>query len=85
MTDSLYGQPALTVAALNEFLAGIERNKKRLVCAADMYERVRDAVRDGGYGIAYTVIECSWLDDGQVLLMASEAEMADLYGVEFPP
>lgn len=85
MTDGLYDQPMLTVAALNEFIATIERNKKRILCAPDVYERVRDAVYSGGYGIAYTVVECSWLDDGQVLMMASEAEMAELYGVEFPP
>lgn len=51
----------------------IERSKKRLICASDIYERVRDAVHNGGFGIAYRVVQCAWLDDGQVLLGPSEA------------
>jgi hypothetical protein len=75
-------QPPLTSADLNRLLTDIERSKKTLFCAPDMYERVRDAVYGGGYGICYRVVECRWLEDGQVILGPSEAEALD---VTLPP
>lgn len=43
-----------------------------------MYERVRDAVYGAGLGIAYRVVKYPWLNDGQVVLGASEAEMMNV-------
>lgn len=77
--DDLYSQPLPTMADVDRMLAGVGRLKKHVICAPDVYESVRDAVRDAGFGIAYQVVKCAWLDDGQVLLGPSEAELeADL-------
>jgi hypothetical protein len=66
--------PPLTTDEINALLARIEAGKKRIACASDVYERVRDAVYGAGYGICFKVMECSWMDDGQVVVMPSEAE-----------
>jgi len=69
----------LTSAYLAALLQQIEANKKRILCAPDMFEQVRDAVYGGGLGLYYTVLEHPYLEDGQVLMMQSEAEQqADL-------
>lgn len=79
--DAEFTTPAYTVPDLHELLASIERNKKQVFCATDVYERIRDAVYNGGLGLWYRVVKCTWLEDGQVLLGPSEAEMMD---VPFP-
>jgi hypothetical protein len=66
--------PPMTLAEIHAMLGRIEANKKRIACATDVFEQVRDAVYGAGYGIYFKVVECSWLEDGQVVLMPSEAE-----------
>jgi hypothetical protein len=55
-------------------LAQIEAGKQRILCASDVYEQVRDTVYGAGYGLHFKVLECRWMDDGQVVVMPSEAE-----------
>ena len=71
--DDLYSQPWLTMADVNRLLAHVERSKRHVICAPDVYEKVRDMVYDAGLGISYRVVKCTWLDDGQVLLGPSDA------------
>jgi len=83
MTDSAsFGyteRPPLTSADVAALMQQIEAGKKRILCAPEMFERVRDAVYGGGLGLYYTVLEHPYLKDGQVLMMQSEAEQqADL-------
>lgn len=59
----------------------LDRHKQQLVCAPDMYEHVQAAVRNAGLDGLYRVVEHHWLNDGQVLMVASEAEIMD---VPFP-
>lgn len=79
MDDGYTRQPPLTSQDVAEFIAAIERTKKRIICAPDVYEQVRAAVYGAGLGIAYRVVENRWLDDGQVVLAASEAEFDALF------
>lgn len=65
----------LTIA---EVCAVLDRHKKRLVCAANVYEQVQSAVREARLEGVYQVLENQWLKDGQVVLMVSEADMEDL-------
>lgn len=81
MTGAEPLQPAYAPLTVAEVYAVLERHKKRLVCAPDVYERVQTAVRDAGLDGLYRVVENRWLDDGRVLMMASEAELFD---VPFP-
>lgn len=83
MPDDLYSQPLLTMSDVNRLLARIERTRKHLICASDVYERVRDAVYGAGFGIAYRVVRCPWLDDGQVLLGPSDEELDEMLQVPF--
>lgn len=76
--DGYTQQPPLTSAEVAEFIAAAERAKKHIICAADVYEQVRDAVYMAGLGIAYRVVKHPWLEDGQVLLGPSEAEVMDV-------
>lgn len=78
MTDVEFSQPAYAPLTLAEVYAAIERHKKRIVCAPDVYEQVQAAVRSAGLEGLYHVVEHRWLDDGQVILMASEAELFDV-------
>lgn len=71
-------QPPLTSLDVAEFIATVERAKRQIICAPDVYEQVRDAVYGAGLGIAYRVVKHPWLDDGQVLLGPSEAEVMDV-------
>lgn len=84
MTDAPFALQALTLPEITDLLAAIERNKKQIVCAPDVYEQVRDAVYSAGYGGWYRVVEHPWLDDGQVLLIPSEAEVMDVPFPTFP-
>lgn len=71
--------PPLTSADITALLKQIEAGKQRILCAPDVFEQVRDAVYGGGLGLYYTVLKHPYLEDGQVLLMQSEAEQqADL-------
>lgn len=79
--DGAATQPAYAPLTIAEVYAALDRHKKRLACAPDMYERVQAAVRDAGLDGLYRVVEHHWLNDGQVLMMASEAEIVD---VPFP-
>lgn len=81
MTDAPFAQQVPTFSGIADLLAAIERNKKRIICAPDVYKQIRDAVYGAGYGAWYRVVEHPWLDDGQVLLGPSEAEVMD---VPFP-
>ncbi|NUQ98304.1 MAG: hypothetical protein HOY79_17730 [Streptomyces sp.] len=76
MTDEGYTQPPpLMPADLQQFFADVERAKKVVFCAPDMFENVRDAVYGGGLGFYYRVVENRWLKDGMVVLGQSEEEM----------
>lgn len=75
-------QPPLTSADVAAFIARVERSKKHVICAPDVYERLRDAVYGAGFGISYRVVKCAWLDDGQVLLGPSDEELDEML---FPP
>ena len=60
-------------------LAQIEAGKQRILCASDVYEQVRGTVYGAEYGLYFKVLECRWMDDGQVVAMPSEVEeQADL-------
>lgn len=73
------GRPPLTLADVTTLLEQIEAGKQRVLCASDMFEQVRDAVYGGGFGLYYTVLEHPYLQNGQVVMMQSEAEQqADL-------
>lgn len=78
MTDAEFTQPACTPPTAAEVYAALERHKQQLVCAPDVYERVQSAVRNAGLDGLYRIVEHRWLDDGQVLMMASEAELFDV-------
>ncbi len=85
MTDEGYTQqPPLTSLDVAEFIAAVERTKKQIFCAPDVYEQVRDAVYGAGLGIAYRVVKHPFLEDGQVLLGPSEAEVMDVPLPTFP-
>lgn len=66
----------LTPAEINAFLESAEKSKRRVLCAPDTFERIDRLVRDEGYGAVFKVIECSWLEPGQVVMMQSEADDA---------
>lgn len=66
--------PPMTWEEINALLGRIEADKKRIACASDVFEQVRTAIYGAGYGIWFKVIECSWMQDGQVVLMPSEVE-----------
>jgi len=55
-------------------LAQIEAGKRRILCAPDVFERIRDAVYGDGGNADYVVLENRWLKDGQVILAQPEAE-----------
>lgn len=74
MTGDNLPRPAYTPLTVAEVYAVLERHKKRLVCAPDVYVQVQSAVRKACLGGVYQVLENRWLADGQVVLMASEAE-----------
>jgi len=64
----------MTLDEIGALLGRIEAGKKRIACATDVFEQIRDTVYGRGYGIYFKVLECSWLEGGQVVLMLSEAE-----------
>lgn len=78
MTDAPFAQPAYAPLTIAEVYAVLERHKQRLVCAPDMYEQVRAAVREARLEGVYRVLENQWLKGGQVVLMASEAEFDEM-------
>lgn len=69
-----FPQPTYAPLTIAEVYAVLERHKQRLVCAPDVYERAQAAVREAQLESVYQVLENRWLEDGQVVLMASEAE-----------
>ena len=66
--------PPMTLADVVDLMKQIEAGKQRIACASDVFEQVRDTVYGAGYGLYFKVLECRWMDDGQVVLMPSEAE-----------
>lgn len=56
-----------TLEQITAFLTEHERSKRILVCAPDVYPRVRQAVESGPLAAVFRVIEQPLLDDGQVL------------------
>lgn len=76
--DRAATQPAYAPLTIAEVYAALDRHRKRLVCAPDVYGRVQAAVRGARLEGVYQVLENRWLKDGQVVLMASEADMEDL-------
>jgi hypothetical protein len=71
---SYTGSPPLTFADITALLQQIEAGKQRILCAPDVFERVRDAVYSAGYGAYFKVLENQLLDDGQVVVAQSESE-----------
>lgn len=67
-------QPFVVPEEIVAQLGQIEAGKKRILCAPDVYERVRDAVYGDGGDADYMILENRWLKDGQVFMMQSEAE-----------
>lgn len=78
MTGAEFPQPPYVPPAAAEVYTALDRHKQQLVCAPDMYERVQAAVRNAGLDGLYRVVEHRWLNDGQVLMMASEAKLFDV-------
>lgn len=71
--------PPIALAEVAALMAQIEAGKKRIACAPDVFERVRDDVYGRGYGLHYKVLQHPYLQDGQVVVMRSEVEqLADL-------
>jgi hypothetical protein len=66
--------PPMTFAEITALMAQIEAGKQRIACASDVFEQIRDTIYGAGYGLYFTVIECRWMDDSQVVVMPSEAE-----------
>lgn len=64
----------LTLAEINAFLESAEKSKRRFLCAPDAFERIDRLVRNEGYGAAFKVLPCVWLEPGQVVVMQSEAD-----------
>lgn len=61
-------------ADITTLMQQIEAGKKRILCASDVFEQVRDTVYGAGYGICFKVLECRWMEDRQVVVMSSEAD-----------
>lgn len=74
MDANLTGVPTYTPLTIAEVYAVLERHKKRLLCAPDVFEQVQAAVWEAGFEVVYQVLENRYLDDGRVVMMASEAE-----------
>ena len=64
----------MTLDDIRALLESVEKSKRRILCAPDVFERIDRLVRDEGYGAVFKVIPCTWLEPGQVLVAQSEAD-----------